>query len=87
MHTPIDMQIMESVNLAAEVRSAFKKRLINEGEACSMLADLDNVLLKIPADARNLGLTERLRLAHQHINKMRAEVTFTPGDIIAPPLR
>jgi len=87
LHTPIDMQINESVKLAAKVNSAFKRRLITEGEACSMLAGLDNVLLKIPADDRNLGRAERLRLAHQHINKMRAEVTFNPGDIVAPPLR
>jgi len=87
LHTTIDMQINKSVNLAEEVNSAFKRRLITEGEACSILAGLDNVLLKIPADARNLGRAERLRLAHQHINKMRAEVTFKPGDILAMPLR
>lgn len=86
MHKLIDMQINKSVKLAEEVKSAFKRCLITEGEAFSMLAGLDNVLLKIPADARNLGRAERLRLAHQHINKMRAEVTFKPGDIVAPPL-
>ncbi len=87
MEISIDMQINESVILAVKVSSAFKRRLLTEFEACSMLASLDNVLLRIPADVRNLRHAERLRLAHQHINKMRAEVTFKPGDTVALPLR
>lgn len=86
MDKTIDMQIQNCVSLAIRVSSSYKQGNCTKIQASEILDDLDRLLIGLPSNPRDRKEAEMFRLANLHINKIRSEVTYMPGNIIADPL-
>ncbi len=87
MNKTIDMQITNCISLATKVGETYKIGECSKIQAGAILDDLDRLIMGLPSDPRDRKQAEMFRVAGLHINKVRSEVTYVPGAIIANPLR
>lgn len=87
MKSPIDTQVENLIKLTTSTGQAFKKGFITEKDSLSVLSDIDRHLLSLPSNPQDRIQSELFRFAHEHANKVRSEISYRPGWIIAKPLR